>query len=171
MHSPSFSALSAAPPEYGFKRPLRPESASASRGLKAPAYPRPAPRVGSDLRVSLRGRGPRAEALATTAGTMSRPRVLSSPAVIVSAGSSVLPPDPPGLSPPPDFAVRAYTGGLALRGCSRRAPSPSLLCQDILNTMPPPLRRKDHPVHIPIASRMLPVFAHGSEARLLRCSR
>ena len=114
-------------PEYGFNRLLRPKSASASRGLKAPAYPPPSPRVGFDLRVSLRGRGPRAKALAVTAGTMSRPRVLPSPAVIVSAGSSVLPADPPGLGPPPDFAGDADTGGLALRGCSGRAPSPSLL--------------------------------------------
>ena len=158
-------------PGYGFKRLLHLESASASRGLKAPAYPPPLPRVGSSLRVSLRGRGPRAEALAATAGTMSRPRVLSSPAVVLSAESSVLRPDLPGLAPPPDFAVHAYTDGRALRGCSRRAPSPSLLCQDVLVAMPPPVRRKDHPVHIPIASRMLPVFAHGSDARLLHRSR
>ncbi len=96
-------------PQYSFKQPLLPEPASASRGLKAPAFPPPSPQVGFDLRVSLQGRGPQAEALATTAGTMSRPRVLSSPAVIVSVGSSVLPPDPPALSPPPDFTnTRLY---------------------------------------------------------------
>ena len=157
-------------PEYGFKRLLRPKSASASRGLKAPAYPRPALRVGFDLRVSLRGRGPRADALATTTGTMSRPRVLSSPAVIVSAGSSVLPPDPPGLGPPPDFTVHAYTGGLAVRGCSRRVPSPSLLCQAISQTTPSPLRRQGRSV-LPITRRTVAVFAHGSEARPLHLPR
>ena len=186
-----------------FKRPLRSESASSGPRLKGTRLYAQDPRVGSDLRVALRGRGPRAETLTTTAGTMGRPRVLSSPAVMLSpcfgeyvgihsyrhlspcfgeyvgihsyrhlsAGSSVLRPDLPGSHPPPDFAEFAYTGGLALRGCSGRDPSPSLLCQDVRDAMPPPLRRKDHPVHIPIASRMLPVFACGSEARLLHCSR
>ena len=174
-------------PEYGFKRLLHPKSASASRGLKAPAYTPRLPRVGSDLRVSLQSRGPRAEALATTVGTMSRPRVLSSPAVIVSpcfgecvgihsyrhlsARSSVLQPDLPGLAPPPDFAVLAYTGGPALRGCSRRAPSPSLLCHALLDSMPSPIRRKGLPVRIPIASQKIPVFALVAGARPLRRSR
>ena len=158
-------------PGYGFKRLLHPESTSASRGSKAPAYPPPLPRVGSDLRVSLQGRSPRAEALATTASTMSRPPVLSSPRVMLSPRSSVLRPDLPGLAPLPDFTGYAYTGSPALRGRSRRAPSPSLLCQDILDTMPSPIRRKDHPVHFPIASRMLPVFALRHGARLLRRSR
>ncbi len=134
-------------PEYGFKRPLHPESASARPGLKGTRLCPPAPQVGSDLRVTLRGRGPRAATLATTAGTMSRPRVLSSPAVMLSAGSSVLPPDPRDSTPPPDFAGYAYTGGLAFRGCSRRASSPSLLCPDVLDTMPSPLRRKGPSVH------------------------
>jgi len=158
-------------PGCGFKRRLHPESASASRGSKAPAYPPPLPRVGSDLRVSLQGRRPRAEALATTASTMSRPPVLSSPRVMLSPRSSVRRPDQPGLAPLPDFTVYAYTGSPAFRGRSRRAPSPSLLCQDILDTMPSPIRRKDHPVHFPIASRMLPVFALRHGARLLLHSR
>ena len=157
-------------PEYGFKRLLHPESASASRGLKAPAYPPLLRRVGSDLRVSLRGRGPRAETLATTAGTMSRPRGLSSPAVLLSAGSAVLRPDPPGLAPPPDFAVSAYTGGLAFRGRSRPAPSPSLLCQAICQTTPSPLRRQGRSV-LPITRRTVAVFARGSEARPLHLPR
>jgi len=126
-------------PGYGFKRRLHPESASASRGSKAPAYPPPLPRVGSDLRVSLQGRSPRAEALATTASTMNRPPVLSSPRVMWSPRSSVLRPDLPGLAPLPDLTGYAYTASPASRGCSRRAPSPSLLCQDILDTMPPPI--------------------------------
>ena len=103
-------------PGYGFKRLFHPESASASRGLKAPAYPPPLPRGGSDLRVSLQGRGPRAEALATTARTMSHPPVLASPRGLLSPRSSVRRPDLPGLAPPPDFAVYAYTGSPALRG-------------------------------------------------------
>ncbi len=37
--------------------------------------------------------------------------------------------------------------------------------------MPPPIRRKDHPVPVPIASRMLPVFALQRGTRLLRDSR
>jgi hypothetical protein len=102
-------------PAYGFTRRVHPESASASRGLKAPAYPPPVPRAGSALRVSLRGRGPRAAALATTAGALRRPRALSSPAVVRSAGPSGLRPDPPGLRPSPDFAVR-----LSGRSCPPR---------------------------------------------------
>jgi len=114
-------------PRYGFKRRLHPESHSASRSLKAPASPPTPPRVGPDLRVSLQGRSPRSEALATTAGTTSRPQVLSSPRVMWSPRSSVRRPDLPGLAPRPDFAVSAYTGSLALPGRSGRAPSPSLL--------------------------------------------
>ncbi len=87
--------------------------------LKGTRLSAPSPRVGSDLRVSLRGRGPRAEALGATAGTMSHPQVLPSPTVLLSAGSSVLPPDPPDLAPPRFRGSRLYAA-LPLAGAPGR---------------------------------------------------
>ena len=98
--------------------------------------------------------------------TVDRPRVLSFPAVMLSAGSSVLRPDVPGSGPRSDFTPCAYTDRPAVRGRSRRGPSPSQLCPVHLGPVPPPLRRRDPRVPLPVSSSGISAFAQSCEARL-----
>ena len=92
-------------PQYGFKRPLLPESAAIWHWLKGTRLCPSPHRVGSDIRGGLQGlAGIRHRVLSVALclpwvvhGSFPRRRLL------LSAGSSVLPPDRPGSVPRPDF--------------------------------------------------------------------
>lgn len=141
FHTVSFS-------QYGFKRPLRPESASSGprlNGTRVFALPLPEsdPISGSPDEVT-----------ALEPKFLSRQRI---PRVVHESFSRLRLSCPPSLRPPPDFAVRAYTGGLTLCGCSvpdgpRVVPCFAKIC---LTPWPPPIRRKADPMPVPIDSRRL----------------
>ena len=108
---------------------------------------------------------------------MGRPRVLPSPAVVLSAGSSVLRPDPPGSVPPRDFTFCAYTHGLAHCGCSGRGPNPSRLCSVVVLVKAPSAIRRTRIVCVRLSlPRFNSLHPHSpgsasSKVRLVRFER
>lgn len=158
-------------PHYGSKRPLRPMPARARlrllvtafcplcvgprvRRRRAPGRPVKCARTSPVARAVCIGlrvwhcriRFPRLCVLAAALRhTMDRPRALSSSAVMLSAASLVLRPDLPDSRPRSEFAHGAYTDRPAVRGRSRRDPSPSRLCVVCLPLVPLSIRRRDSP--------------------------
>ena len=183
-------------PQYGFKRPLLSEPASARRSRA----------VTTDSRLCVRRWGPRSgsrapglKAPAYAPGTAEFVPTYgegvgchgvrgseSSPFPSASRGSSTGPslahgyrvrgvlsttPDPPGLGPPRAFTFALIRAALPYAGALGWVQVLPCFATVSLVSMPPPIRRKGASVRVPIASRDLPVFAPIARARPLQRSR
>ena|GEM_PF-3653317 len=69
------------------------------------------------------------------------------------------------LAPTDRLRLGAYTVRLAVRGRSRRGPSPSQLCVARLVSVPLPVRRRGPRVRLPVSSPRMPAFAELCPAR------
>lgn len=101
---------------------------------------------------------------------MGRPRVLPSLTVLLSVGSSVLPPDPPDSVPRWDFtSSRLYRPPCASR-VLRAGTEPFPALHDVLYDRAATHTPQGLPVLVPVASRKVPAFASMHQARPLHSS-